>query len=42
LHRGDEVFDVHPGDVVLFQPGVEHELSNTCDEPLRLVSVYWP
>ena len=41
LHRDAEAFDVCPGDVVLFQPGVEHELVNTCAEPIRLVSVYW-
>jgi mannose-6-phosphate isomerase-like protein (cupin superfamily) len=41
LHRGDEDLSIGPGDIVYFQPGVEHQLDNVGDEALRLVSVYW-
>lgn len=42
LRRGDETLEVATGDVLLFEPDTEHQLSNTSAEPLRLVSVYWP
>ncbi|MEV4556227.1 cupin domain-containing protein [Kitasatospora sp. NPDC049285] len=41
LERGPEVFDIAEGDVVVFEPEVEHRLRNTGGTDLRLVSVYW-
>lgn len=34
---GDEQRDVRPGECVLIPPGVVHKLTNTGDEPLRLL-----
>jgi quercetin dioxygenase-like cupin family protein len=41
LERGGETFEISEGDVVVFEPEVEHRLSNTGGGELRLVSVYW-
>lgn len=30
------------GDIVFFESGAEHEFTNSSDETLELVSVYWP
>ncbi|GGS49232.1 cupin domain-containing protein [Streptomyces parvus] len=41
LVRGEETFPIGEGDVVLFESGIEHHLTNTGADELRLVSVYW-
>ena len=37
MRLGDERFDVRSGDCVLIAPGEIHKLTNTGDEPLRLL-----
>jgi mannose-6-phosphate isomerase-like protein (cupin superfamily) len=41
LDRGEETFEIATGDVLLFEPNVEHHLTNVGAEELHLVSVYW-
>ncbi|MEV7190831.1 cupin domain-containing protein [Streptomyces sp. NPDC093510] len=41
LDRGEETFEIAAGDVVLFESGIEHHLTNNGPVELRLVSVYW-
>lgn len=41
LQRGDEELQISEGDVVYFDPDVEHQLTNTASVELELVSVYW-
>ena len=37
-----EEYDLHAGELVLIEPGEDHEISNEGDEPLVTVNVYAP
>lgn len=40
MNVGDQTYDVGPGDSVLAAAGVEHDLVNTGDEPLRILIIW--
>lgn len=40
MNVGDETYDIGPGDSVLAKVGVEHDLLNTGDSPLRVLMIW--
>lgn len=42
MHVGDQTYDIGPGDSVLAQAGVEHDLLNTGDGTLRILTIWGP
>ncbi|MGP5318095.1 cupin domain-containing protein [Arthrobacter rhombi] len=40
MHLGDEVLDLEAGDTVLAPAGVDHDLINAGDVPLRILTVW--